>query len=128
MQASATIMAPVQEAVQCLHPSRVWEDMSPQFYATFWSLAMYDLAVPTTSYSREVGKLEAQLRAIEDTQDMVRGFHDALTSASLHPLLILKPRAPLHPSSSIPLLTSPRPSFFLAFIFFALSSPSSSSI
>uniref|UniRef100_UPI00358DF603 THO complex subunit 2 isoform X2 n=1 Tax=Myxine glutinosa TaxID=7769 RepID=UPI00358DF603 len=70
MQASATIMAPVQEAVQCLHPSRVWEDMSPQFYATFWSLAMYDLAVPTASYSREVGKLEAQLRVIEDTQDM----------------------------------------------------------
>uniref|UniRef100_S4RS23 THO complex subunit 2 n=1 Tax=Petromyzon marinus TaxID=7757 RepID=S4RS23_PETMA len=70
IQASMAVMSPVQEAVTALHPTRVWEDISPQFYGTFWTLSMYDLSVPTASYEREVGKLRAQLRAIDDTQDM----------------------------------------------------------
>ncbi|XP_045691270.1 LOW QUALITY PROTEIN: THO complex subunit 2-like [Phyllostomus hastatus] len=64
------VMAPVHEAVVSLHDSKVWDDISPQFYATFWSLTMYDLAVPHISYEREVSKLKAQMKAIDDNQEM----------------------------------------------------------
>ncbi|XP_008271389.2 THO complex subunit 2 isoform X15 [Oryctolagus cuniculus] len=64
------VMAPVHEAVVSLHVSKVWDDISPQFYATFWSLTMYDLAVPHTSYEREVNKLKVQMKAIDDNQEM----------------------------------------------------------
>ena len=64
------VMAPVHEAVVSLHISKVWDDISPQFYATFWSLTMYDLAVPHTSYEREVNKLKIQMKAIDDNQEM----------------------------------------------------------
>ncbi|ELW68126.1 THO complex subunit 2 [Tupaia chinensis] len=64
------VMAPVHEAVVSLHVSKVWDDISPQFYATFWSLTMYDLTVPHTSYEREVNKLKVQMKAIDDNQEM----------------------------------------------------------
>ena len=64
------VMAPVHEAVVSLHVSKVWDDISPQFCATFWSLTMYDLAVPHTSYEREVNKLKIQMKAIDDNQEM----------------------------------------------------------
>ncbi|XP_077163774.1 THO complex subunit 2 isoform X2 [Paroedura picta] len=64
------VMAPVHEAVISLHLPKVWDDISPQFYATFWSLTMYDLAVPHSSYEREVNKLKVQMKAIDDNQEM----------------------------------------------------------
>ncbi|XP_051824481.1 THO complex subunit 2-like [Antechinus flavipes] len=64
------VMAPVHKAVISLHVSKVWDDISPQFYATFWSLTMYDLAVPHNSYEREVHKLKVQMKAIDDNQEM----------------------------------------------------------
>ncbi|XP_072287393.1 THO complex subunit 2 [Pyxicephalus adspersus] len=64
------VMAPVHEAVISLHPSKVWDDISPQFYATFWSLTMYDLAVPSSSYNREINKLKIQMKAIDDNLEM----------------------------------------------------------
>ncbi|XP_072285366.1 THO complex subunit 2-like [Pyxicephalus adspersus] len=64
------VMAPVHEAVISLHPSKVWDDISPQFYATFWSLTMYDLAVPCSSYNREINKLKIQMKAVDDHLEM----------------------------------------------------------
>lgn len=64
-------MAPVHEAVISLHLPRVWDDLRPQFYATFWSLTMYDLSVPHSAYDREVNKLKMQMRAIEENPEMV---------------------------------------------------------
>ncbi|CAK6441230.1 unnamed protein product [Pipistrellus nathusii] len=64
------VMAPVHEAVVSLHISKVWDDISPRFYATFWSLTMYDLAVPHISYEREVNKLKVQMKAVDDNQEM----------------------------------------------------------
>ncbi|XP_053129747.1 THO complex subunit 2 isoform X2 [Hemicordylus capensis] len=64
------VMAPVHDAVISLHLPKVWDDISPQFYATFWSLTMYDLAVPNSSYEREVNKLKVQMKAIDDNQEM----------------------------------------------------------
>ncbi|KAM8835686.1 THO complex subunit 2 isoform 1-T1 [Synchiropus picturatus] len=64
------VMAAVHDAVVSLHPPRVWDDIRPQFYATFWSLTMYDLAVPHAAYDREVNKLKAQIKAIEENPEM----------------------------------------------------------
>uniref|UniRef100_A0A8C2GRP6 THO complex subunit 2 n=1 Tax=Cyprinus carpio TaxID=7962 RepID=A0A8C2GRP6_CYPCA len=64
------IMAPVHEAVVSLHLPKVWDDLRPQFYATFWSLTMYDLAVPHNAYDREVNKLKMQIKAIDENTEM----------------------------------------------------------
>uniref|UniRef100_A0A3Q3X0R8 THO complex subunit 2 n=1 Tax=Mola mola TaxID=94237 RepID=A0A3Q3X0R8_MOLML len=64
------VMTPVHEAVVSLHPARVWDDLRPQFYATFWSLTMYDLAVPHAAYEREVNKLKTQIKAIEENVEI----------------------------------------------------------
>lgn len=74
------VMAPVHEAVVSLHPPRVWDDLRPQFYATFWSLTMYDLAVPHSAYEREVNKLKAQIRAIEENSEIVSGLVESYYS------------------------------------------------
>ncbi len=55
-----------------LHLPKVWDDIRPQFYATFWSLTMYDLAVPHNAYDREVNKLKMQIKAIDENTEMVR--------------------------------------------------------
>lgn len=72
-------MTPVHEAVVSLHPARVWDDLRPQFYATFWSLTMYDLAVPQAAYEREVNKLKAQIKAIEDNPEIVSSCSTAVS-------------------------------------------------
>uniref|UniRef100_A0AAY5EWR6 THO complex subunit 2 n=1 Tax=Electrophorus electricus TaxID=8005 RepID=A0AAY5EWR6_ELEEL len=64
------VMAPVHEAVVSLHLPKVWDDLRPQFYATFWSLTMYDLAVPHSAYDREVNKLKMQIKAIDENTEM----------------------------------------------------------
>ncbi|KAF4085540.1 hypothetical protein AMELA_G00096270, partial [Ameiurus melas] len=64
------VMAPVHEAVVSLHLPRVWDDLRPQFYATFWSLTMYDLSVPHNAYDREVNKLKMQIKAIDENTEM----------------------------------------------------------
>lgn len=69
------VMTPVHEAVVSLHPARVWDDLRPQFYATFWSLTMYDLAVPHSAYDREVNKLKVQIKAIEENPEIVSCFY-----------------------------------------------------
>ncbi|KAJ8254926.1 hypothetical protein GJAV_G00198930 [Gymnothorax javanicus] len=70
MAACELVMGPVHEAVVSLHLPKVWDDMRPQFYATFWSLTMYDLAVPHNAYDREVNKLKAQMKAIDENTEM----------------------------------------------------------
>lgn len=83
MAACEQVMAPVHEAVVSLHPPRVWDDLRPQFYATFWSLTMYDLAVPHSAYDREVNKLKVQIKAIEDNQEIVSNTSQNLVSFPL---------------------------------------------
>lgn len=72
-------MSPVHEAVVSLHATRVWEDMRPDFYVTFWSLSMYDLAVPHAAYEREVNKLKVQIKAIEDNPEIVSIFNSLIS-------------------------------------------------
>lgn len=54
LEATSVVIQPVVESVRSIHPNKVWEDISPQFLVTFWSLAMYDLDVPNKIYEREI--------------------------------------------------------------------------
>lgn len=70
-EAVAEVMGPVAASVRPLHPPKVWEDISPQFLTTFWSLTMYDLFTPTKAYEREIMKIK-QLQANTSTsKDLV---------------------------------------------------------
>ncbi|XP_077984941.1 THO complex subunit 2-like isoform X2 [Glandiceps talaboti] len=70
IQAVDFISTPVMESVWSLHVPKVWDDISPQFYVTFWSLAMYDLHVPFGSYEKEINKIKGQLTTLEDNRDV----------------------------------------------------------
>ncbi|XP_045763498.1 THO complex subunit 2 isoform X4 [Maniola jurtina] len=72
--ASKEALEPIVISVTPLLPSRVWEDISPEFYVTFWSLSMYDLRVPVESYEREVDRLKtAAANAAKDTSQGSKG-------------------------------------------------------
>lgn len=59
-EAVVEIMSPIHKSVVPLHPPKVWEDISPQFLTTFWSLTMYDLYVPEDTYQQTVNKIKQQ--------------------------------------------------------------------
>ena len=64
------VMEPVTAAIRPLHPSKVWDDISPQFLATFWSLTMFDLFVPENVYSKEVAKKKLEISKIEENREL----------------------------------------------------------
>lgn len=72
LEATAAIILPIVDSVRPLHSPKVWEDISPQFLVTFWSLCMYDLDVPNESYQREVMKLKKQSLTVLDSKEMVK--------------------------------------------------------
>ncbi|XP_058804081.1 THO complex subunit 2 isoform X2 [Phymastichus coffea] len=69
-EAAQAVMAPIASSVRPLQSLKVWEDISPQFLVTFWSLSMYDLYVPTESYQREVNKLKQLAAQAADSKDL----------------------------------------------------------
>lgn len=64
-------MSSIVKSVVPLHPEKVWEDVSPGFLVTFWSLTLYDLCVPNEAYKREINKLKAQSAAMGDSKQAV---------------------------------------------------------
>merc|ERR1711936_1443120 len=64
------VMKPVTAAIQPLHPNKVWDDISPQFLTTFWSLTMYDLFVPENVYEKEIAKLKSATAKIDENKDL----------------------------------------------------------
>lgn len=72
LEATSSIIQPIVDSVRLLHPIKVWEDISPQFLVTFWSLSMYDLEVPIESYQREINKLKKMALTGLDSKDLVR--------------------------------------------------------
>lgn len=71
LEATQLIMNPIVESVRPLHSAKVWEDISPQFLVTFWSLSMYDLHVPNEIYQREIGKLKQLAQQAAEGKDSV---------------------------------------------------------
>ncbi|KAJ6649298.1 THO complex subunit 2, partial [Pseudolycoriella hygida] len=80
LEATAAIISPIVESVRPLHPSKVWEDISPQFLVTFWSLSMYDLQVPVDSYQKEIDKIKLQLNSKEMNMSKGRKEQERFTA------------------------------------------------
>ncbi|XP_069131332.1 THO complex subunit 2-like isoform X4 [Argopecten irradians] len=70
IEASEFVNGPVIELVRPLYTAKVWEDLSAPFFVTFWSLQMYDLAVPSNVYDKQNQQLSTQINSIEDNKDM----------------------------------------------------------
>lgn len=70
LEATAAVFAPIVESVRPLRSVKVWEDISPQFLVTFWSLSMGDLMVPIESYQKEINQIKQQSLAVMESKDM----------------------------------------------------------
>ncbi|CAL0313802.1 unnamed protein product [Lupinus luteus] len=55
--------------VKTMLPSKAWNSLSPDLYATFWGLTLYDLYVPRKRYESEITKLHANLKSLEELTD-----------------------------------------------------------
>ena len=49
---------------------KLWEDLSPKFFVTFWTLTTYDLQVPKISYEKEIDRLRLQIQATDDNKEL----------------------------------------------------------
>ncbi|CAF3689053.1 unnamed protein product [Rotaria sp. Silwood1] len=70
IEAVTYVMSPVLDFVKTLHPQRTWEEMTPQFYLTFWSLSMSDLQVPEIAYKRRIEELELEMTQIDERKEL----------------------------------------------------------
>jgi THO complex subunit 2 len=50
-------------------PSKSWKSLSPDLYATFWGLTLYDLYVPKEQYETEIAKQYNALKTLEELSD-----------------------------------------------------------
>ncbi|KAB8084899.1 hypothetical protein EE612_007557 [Oryza sativa] len=50
-------------------PAKTWNGLSPDLYATFWGLTLYDLHFPKNRYDAEIKKLHENLKQLEDNSD-----------------------------------------------------------
>ncbi|WMV29372.1 hypothetical protein MTR67_022757 [Solanum verrucosum] len=57
------------DTIKTMLPSKAWNSLSPDLYATFWGLTLYDLHVPRSRYESEIGKQHAALKALEELSD-----------------------------------------------------------
>ncbi|UYV64100.1 THOC2 [Cordylochernes scorpioides] len=71
-EAVQLVTAPLVEDLRPLYPPKVWDDLSPQFYMTFWCLSMYDLHVPSASYEKEINKLKQLIMQVDENKDLTQ--------------------------------------------------------
>ncbi|CAA2963416.1 THO complex subunit 2 [Olea europaea subsp. europaea] len=57
------------DTIKTMLPSKAWNSLSPDLYATFWGLTLYDLYVPRTRYESEIAKQHSALKALEELSD-----------------------------------------------------------
>ncbi|XP_023770014.1 THO complex subunit 2 isoform X1 [Lactuca sativa] len=57
------------DTVRTVLPCKAWNSLSPDLYATFWGLTLYDLYVPRSRYESEIAKQHAALKALEELSD-----------------------------------------------------------
>ncbi|XP_057777651.1 THO complex subunit 2 [Salvia miltiorrhiza] len=57
------------DTVKTMLPPKAWNSLSPDLYATFWGLTLYDLHVPRNRYESEIAKLHGSLKALEELSD-----------------------------------------------------------
>ena len=51
---------------------KLWEDLSPRFFVTFWTLTTYDLEVPKISYEKEIDRLRTQIQLTEENRELAQ--------------------------------------------------------
>lgn len=66
------VMSPVMDVIRPLNPSKVWDDVGLQFYTTFWSLAIYDIDVPTGSYEKQILLHKSQQTTVDDNKELAQ--------------------------------------------------------
>lgn len=66
------VMNPVMEMIRPINPLKIWEDIGLQFYLTFWSLAIYDIEVPTAAYEKQIQAHKVQQNAMEESKDIAQ--------------------------------------------------------
>ncbi|RWS14898.1 THO complex subunit 2-like protein, partial [Dinothrombium tinctorium] len=66
------VTKPMVESIVPAFSSKFWDDLSPRFFVTFWTLSMFDLEVPKSSYDREVDRLKNQITQTEENKEMVQ--------------------------------------------------------
>ncbi|XP_074593972.1 THO complex subunit 2-like protein [Brevipalpus obovatus] len=64
------VTKPLVDTIIPAYPSKFWEDLSPRFFVTFWTLETYDLEVPKSSYEREIDRLRGQITSLEDNKEL----------------------------------------------------------
>ncbi|KAF3662155.1 THO complex subunit 2 [Capsicum annuum] len=57
------------DTIKTMLPSKAWNSLSADLYATFWGLTLYDLHVPKSRYEFEIAKQHAALKALEELSD-----------------------------------------------------------
>lgn len=68
--ASAFVLDPIVDVIKNYLPAKTWDDISPQFFVTFWSLTVYDLFVPNEAYAREVNRIKQISIAAGENKDL----------------------------------------------------------
>lgn len=69
-EASNIIFSPIADVMRNFFAPKIWEDISPQFYVTFWSMSLYDLFVPTDAYNREINRIKQSSIGFGDNKDL----------------------------------------------------------
>ncbi|CAM8983263.1 unnamed protein product [Rhodiola kirilowii] len=64
-----TLWSDLLGTVKTMLPLKSWNSLSPDLYATFWGLTLYDLYVPRNRYESEISKQHAALKALEELLD-----------------------------------------------------------
>ncbi|KAM3175897.1 hypothetical protein ACTXT7_007579 [Hymenolepis weldensis] len=70
VKAAHTVITNVARSVEPLYPPRVWVDLDPAFFATFWCLESGDLVFPSAAYQRQRDALRTQMDSIEANTEM----------------------------------------------------------
>merc|ERR1719187_2015047 len=69
-EAARIIMEPLTKAVIPVYPEKIWDDITPQLLATFWSLTMYDLYVPEKTYQKKIQELKDAPAKLPENKDL----------------------------------------------------------
>lgn len=65
--------SPLARTCRELLPGETWDALSPEFYATFWSLSLYDLQVPKRCYQRVAAEVRESIKALKEAKQKKEG-------------------------------------------------------
>jgi THO complex subunit 2 len=84
VQAVEHITQNLLSSVMVLHPAKVWDDISPQLYVTFWTLSLYDLHVPVDCYETEISKLQQIADEADANAELVENHNSSYVCQSVY--------------------------------------------